>query len=275
MSLFLLCSCNKTIPPEQSKQLPSINASWTQESHISKICIHEPEIDFFMYHYIRSHDIHDAESTRDLSVDPRDFRTHMQYISDISKDRKITLMNGIDFIESLESGCFPWKRIWIFSSDDGWSDTYENLFPIAREYQIPFFFWIIGNKIDVPGFISNKEIIEISRNPLFTIASHSMQHEDQDKMTETQEKIEMCESKKIIESLIRLPVLSYVYPAGRMSIHSKDIAKECGYKIAWSTQYGTKWNPKNPSRYDINRIRIHNTTTIDLFKRTLEWNKVQ
>lgn len=60
-----------------------------------------------MYHYIRSHDIHDAESTRDLSVDPRDFRTHMQYISDISKDRKITLMNGIDFIESLESGCFP------------------------------------------------------------------------------------------------------------------------------------------------------------------------
>jgi peptidoglycan/xylan/chitin deacetylase (PgdA/CDA1 family) len=92
-----------------------------------------------MYHYIRETDTRDAPSTRDLSMDPQDFRKHLSYIQQLEKEKKIHLMNGIDFYNSLSTGCFPAKNIWIFTSDDGWSDTYTNLVPIATEYHIPFF----------------------------------------------------------------------------------------------------------------------------------------
>lgn len=43
-------------------------------------CIRHPHIDYFMYHYIRLNDPHDTPGTQDLSVDPRDFATQMNYV---------------------------------------------------------------------------------------------------------------------------------------------------------------------------------------------------
>jgi hypothetical protein len=49
-------------------------------------CITDPDIQFFMYHYVRAHDPRDNIFTTDLSVDPKDFRTHMQYIQELRKE---------------------------------------------------------------------------------------------------------------------------------------------------------------------------------------------
>lgn len=49
-------------------------------------CITDPDIQFFMYHYIRAHDPRDNIFTTDLSVDPKDFRTHMQYIRSLNNE---------------------------------------------------------------------------------------------------------------------------------------------------------------------------------------------
>jgi hypothetical protein len=53
---------------------------------ITPLCIHAPQIDYFMYHYIRSNDPHDNASTDDLSVDPQEFRRQMSYIHDLAKE---------------------------------------------------------------------------------------------------------------------------------------------------------------------------------------------
>ncbi len=255
-----------------------INANTpTISENINKVtkleeCHHNPTIEYFMYHYIRETDTRDAPSTRDLSMDPQDFRKHLSYIQQLEKEKKIHLMNGIDFYNSLSTGCFPAKNIWIFTSDDGWSDTYSNLVPIATEYHIPFFIWIIWNNIDKNGFVTASQIQEISKNPLFTIASHSMNHRDQSKITQEEEIKEMCDSKNKIENIIHIPIKSYIYPSGRMSTYSEKIAKECGYQIAWSTGFGEKWNPKNPSKYNINRNRIHSKTSTSLFEAILKKN---
>ena len=238
-----------------------------------QVCIHEPRVDYFMYHYIRPHDPRDNASTQDLSVDPQEFRKQMSYVRDRVNEHTITLMNGVDLIASIQSGCFPGSHIWVFTSDDGWSDTYDQLIPIAREYHIPFFLGIITDRLDIKGFVTKSQVQEISRDPLYTISSHSTSHREQDTMSETQEHDTMCESKSILETLIQKPVESYIYPVGKMSKQSKQITKECGYQIAWSTGFGTKWDRANPPRYDINRIRIHHTTTIDLFRHILEETK--
>lgn len=238
----------------------------------SPTCIRDPDIQFFMYHYIRTHDPRDNAYTRELSVDPQEFRKQMSYLRDRANEWKIILMNGWDLVSSIATNCFPGNHIWAFTSDDGWSDTYDQLFPIAREYRVPFFLGIITDRIGAIGFVTSKEVREISEDPLFTISSHSMTHDEQDKMSIEVERREMCESKKILENLIEKPVLTYIYPIGKMGQNSQKIARECGYSLAWSTGLGTKWNPTNPSRYDINRIRIHHDTTIDIFAELIqEW----
>lgn len=244
---------------------------WKNDTPLIGTCINEPDIQFFMYHYVRTHDSRDNAATRDLSIDPRDFRAHMTYIDKLREAWKISTMNGEDFLKALATHCFPSKNIWIFTSDDAWSDTYTGLFPIAREYRVPFFLGVIANRIDTPGFVTSKEVVEISRDPLFTITSHSMTHGQQNTMSKEIERYEICESKKFLEQLIQNRVLTYIYPEGRMSVDSRNLVQECGYSLAWSTGFGKNWNPKNPSRFDINRNRIHSTTTIELFKKLSKW----
>lgn len=111
-------------------------------------------------------------------------------------------MNGSDFLNAVKKQCFPAKHIWIFTSDDGWSDTYSDLYPIANEYRVPFFLGIITNRLDTPGFVTTEQVEEISRNPLFSISSHSITHSEQNKMDSNTETQEMCESKIALEKLV-------------------------------------------------------------------------
>lgn len=258
-----------------------LNISWvpaqstlSSESTIpkipEKICIQHPEISFFMYHYIRDDDQKDIVTTHELSVPPGVFREQLAYIRSLAQNKSITLMNGDDFLKSFESRCFPGKRIWIFTSDDGWQDTYTDLVPIAREYNVPFFLGIIVNRIGKSGFVSSGEVQEIASNPLFTISSHSMNHHDESKMSAENEHYEMCQSKTELEKLIQKPVTTYIYPAGKMNtgvIMSN--LHDCNYTLAWTTSRGKDWNWQNPTPDEINRIRVNHDAGVDLFKKIL------
>lgn len=81
----------------------------TNSIHVSNspTCIRDPDIQFFMYHYIRFNDPHDAKSTQDLSVDPRDLDIQLSYIRKQADANQITLMLGNDFLSSVKNGCFP------------------------------------------------------------------------------------------------------------------------------------------------------------------------
>lgn len=81
----------------------------TNSIHVSNspTCIRDPDIQFFMYHYIRFNDPYDAKSTQDLSVDPRDLDIQLSYIRKQADANQITLMLGNDFLSSVKNGCFP------------------------------------------------------------------------------------------------------------------------------------------------------------------------
>jgi peptidoglycan/xylan/chitin deacetylase (PgdA/CDA1 family) len=109
-------------------------------SHETSECVKNPEISFFMYHYIRDDDIHDNGTVRNLSIPPSLFNEQMREVAKLRDESAISLMYGSDFIESWKKNCFEKKKIWIFTTDDSWSDTYSHLAPIAKNYDIPFFF---------------------------------------------------------------------------------------------------------------------------------------
>ena len=110
---------------------------------IPEVCSKNPQITFFMYHYIRDHDKKDDLFTKDLSVPPVLFSAHMRRVEQFAESGKIILMTGSEFLKAEQENCFPEGIIWVFTADDGWSDMYNSLVPIADRYHIPFFLGII------------------------------------------------------------------------------------------------------------------------------------
>lgn len=113
---------------------------------------------------------------RELSVPPETFDKHLETIGRLAHEKKITLMTGENFAKSLKNNCFPADKIWIFTADDGWEDNYYSLAPIATKHQIPFIFGIVSGTLGKQNFITHEQLKELSKNPLFTIASHTITH---------------------------------------------------------------------------------------------------
>ena len=210
-----------------------------------------------MYHYIRDDDPRDTKITHDLSIPPSVFDGQMNVIEKLAQSGSITLMKGDDFMNTLKNGCYPSEHIWIFTDDDGWSDSYSELMPIAANHGIPFFFGVIGNRIDQHGFITSGEVRALADNPLFTISSHSLTHDDESKMSVEKEQEEMCESKKLLENITGRSIHTYIYPSGRMNASgSTENLRTCGYTLAWTTSFGKDFDIHDPHLSEINRIRV-------------------
>jgi peptidoglycan/xylan/chitin deacetylase (PgdA/CDA1 family) len=275
---FLQNSSSKSLAsPAHTQNLPQ-KSSISSEAHtVTMPCeTKHPNLRVFMYHYVRDDDVHDTTTTRNLSVTPKRFTEELQTVRELADAGKILLPTGDVFFELLQKHCYPKKPLWIFSADDGWQDTYTALFPIAVEQRIPFFLGIITSKMGEKGFVTQEQVQEMSKNPLITIASHSVTHREHSQLTEKEERIEFCESKKQLEELTGKEVLAYIYPVGKISNLSADIAKSCGYEIAWSTDRGEKTlsGTLTKSEWELNRTRISHDTETDFFRQILsEENK--
>ncbi len=229
-------------------------------------CIKNPEITFFMYHYIRDDDIHDNSTVHNLSIPPTLFDAQMKEIGKLRDESIVSLIHGDDFIQSWKDKCFTSKKIWILTTDDSWSDTYTSLAPIARKHSIPFFFGAIENRVDTPGFITKSQLIELSHDPLFTLSSHSMTHNDHSKMNEKREAYEICTSKGLFEKISWKKVETYIYPSGRIGSWSLSLLKKCGYTLAWSTNFWETYHNISINPYILNRTRITRNTDPSFFR---------
>lgn len=68
------------------------------------------------------------------------------------------------------------KKSCILTFDDGYETIYQNVFPIAQKYNIPFTIFIITDNMDNAGIITWEEAKEMQDSGLVTIASHSTNH---------------------------------------------------------------------------------------------------
>lgn len=266
MSLFLLFLKSHTeshtiSSPEITTISPIILAE-----HSQKNCIQNPKITTFMYHYVRHDDPNDTPTTRGLSVTPANFESHMKMVRTLADEKKITLLNGETFTKSFEENCFPADNIWLFTADDGWVDNAEYLAPIAHNYHIPFIFGIIEDSINKPGFITDKQVIELSKNPLFTIASHTVHHLDHSTLDNPTEEFEICQSREKLENLIQKPVKLFIFPLGKIGKNSLKHLENCDYTLAWSTHFGKELNWHKLEKYIINRVRINHDTGPKFFE---------
>ena len=186
------------------------------------------------------------ESGSIISTAPDIFRRQMKRLSE-------TGLKGIS-LETLAASAakkkgFP-KDAVVLTFDDGFHNFYTTAFPILEEYRFEATVFLVtdhcGKKNDwagnPPGLASEKlmswsEVRELKLNGI-DFGAHTRTHPDLTRLSETQVKREMTESKDAIENAIGGMVTTFAYPYGKFNGCVREIAAQ-NFDAACSTNLGT------------------------------------
>lgn len=104
--------------------------------------------------------------------------------------------------------------------------------------------------------MSIRQMQELSRNPLFSIGAHSVNHAMLSKQEPMDQAYEIQESKRQLESWLGKPVNGFAYPYGNYSEVTQQIIRESGFRYAVSTEAKPATEEDDP--YALPRIQVKN-----------------
>jgi peptidoglycan/xylan/chitin deacetylase (PgdA/CDA1 family) len=213
-----------------------------------------------MYHYI-SVPPPGADNYRvDLSVAPWNLDLQMAWLA----ENGYTAITLQELLYHLTLGWpLPEKPI-ILTFDDGYTDAYNNAFPILRKYGFTGTFFIITDHVTFgnPNHATWDQIIEM-HNAGMDIQSHSRSHPDLRGQPESELLWQILGSKEAIEARIDKEVHFFCYPSGRYDANTIRALKDYGYWAAVTTEYGATNATENP--FTLKRIRIRWTDSLESF----------
>lgn len=184
----------------------------------------ELEIPIFLYHNI-------VNEKSEIQYD------YMQTTKETFEKQLVGLMNvGYHFISYDDLIKYKngeemlYKKSCILTFDDGCEGVYENVYPIAQKYNIPFTVFVIINNMNTNGVLTWEQAKEMNDSGLVTIASHSINHPEFTTLS-TEEAIENVEkSYKIIEENIgKKETKIFTYPYGLYTPEEQEELKQKGY----------------------------------------------
>ena len=122
------------------------------------------------------------------------------------------------------------KNSCIVTFDDGLKGVYENAYPIAKKYNIPFTMFVITDKMEQEGCINWQEAKEMQDSGLVTIASHSTNHPEFTGLTVEETIQNVNESYKVIEEKLgKQQNKIFTYPYGLYTEEQVKELKKQGY----------------------------------------------
>lgn len=184
---------------------------------------HDNEILILMYHRVND------DINMELSVKIDKFKWQMEYL--MKKNYKVISME--EAFQMIKNKSIYGKYI-VLTFDDGYKDVFDNAFPILKQFNYPSIHYL------VPGYIESnrvfswdkelgesrlmnwKQIMELQKDKLIIIGSHTLNHYDLDTLDEETLRDELEESKNILEDMIEKRITHFAYPRG---IYSKEVEK--------------------------------------------------
>lgn len=171
--------------------------------------------------------------------------------------KQISTMDRFQGIDSFFEKNVNKKTVVTF--DDGLEDLYTIAYPFLKEHNIPFVAFVVTDFLDQEGYITTKQLMELSKDPLVTIGSHGVSHSILTKLnSKEKKKIEIVDSKKILEDILGKEVKYFAYSHGQFDKDCLKFVKE--YKKAFSAT-GLPYNivtKKIMGDYQIPRVNIDN-----------------
>jgi peptidoglycan/xylan/chitin deacetylase (PgdA/CDA1 family) len=218
-------------------------------------------VPILMYHYV-SVPPPDADKYRlDLSVTPANFQAQMEYLAREGY-HPIRLSDLGEFL--LNGSPLPTKPIAI-TFDDGYTDNYQNAFPILKKYKFPATFFVITQYVDdrKTGYMTWDQLEDMAIEKM-EIGSHSMTHPDLQGKPRVFQVSELAGSKLLIESRIGTSVRVFSYPAGKYDTQTIQVLRSAGYLAAVTTEpQGARQSTDAP--FELQRIRIRGSFSVNDF----------
>jgi len=172
------------------------------------------------------------------------FRKQMETLRQLG----ITVISMDDFIAWKKGEKSIPEQSALITFDDGWRSVYTDAFPILKEFGYPFTLFLYKNYVDGGGKAMTIPMIQEMIKAGATIGSHSVSHPypltvkaQRKKSPDAYDAFlrkEMGESKRFLESKLKVKVQGYCYPGGFHTEEMMPIAKEFGYTQSYTVLPG-------------------------------------
>jgi peptidoglycan/xylan/chitin deacetylase (PgdA/CDA1 family) len=222
-----------------------------------------------MYHYVSRPPTGADIYRRDLSVTPEQFAAHIRYL----KEAGYTTITLDDLLYALTQGRpLPPKPI-ILTFDDGYSDNYDNAFPVLRAAGDVATFFIMTDLVTdgAKGYMTWSQIEEMS-----AAGQRFGSHGRQDHRSLSGRSVDYLVwvalgSKEAIEQHLGYQPRWVAYPSGEYDARTIAVFRSAGYWGGLTIDQGTEHSLDKI--FELKRIRVRGShTDADLAKLlALQW----
>ena len=162
---------------------------------------------------------------RIFTIDEARFEQQMKYLYQQGY-QSIHLSNLVETVK--RSTRFEDKSI-VITFDDGHISNYTLAYPILQKHGFKATFFVVCNWIGLSPYLSWEQISEISDNGI-EIGSHTLTHPNLTELDSARIRVELYNSKCILEDKLRRPVRFLSTPGGVYNRLIGQIAEEVGYE---------------------------------------------
>jgi peptidoglycan/xylan/chitin deacetylase (PgdA/CDA1 family) len=195
-------------------------------------------------------------------ITPQKFEEQMKYL----KTENYTALRIQDFKDIWEGKKQAPLKPVLITFDDGYTDNYEQAMPILQKYAFHATLFLITGWTDKEGYLNWDQVKEMQQAG-WDIMPHSMSHPHLPRLSLEKQKLEIVESRKLIEEKLGGVADVFCYPYGEYNQRTLNLLKENKFQYAFTIQQGHASSSENPLL--IKRLFIHGGENMDAFKKKL------
>lgn len=189
------------------------------------------KVSVLMYHHIQDEEIAKKNGQTNLTVTPDSFRKHLQYL----KDGNYNIITPEDLKNFFEGkNTLPSKAVMI-TIDDGYKDNFEVMYPILKEFGIKATVFTATGLLENTGYMNWDDLDQMKDFVYF--GNHTWSHQSslgtKEKLTN---EISLASKQLSEHELDNLKI--FAYPYGTPGKIAKEVLKDNGYEIAFTTTHG-------------------------------------
>jgi peptidoglycan/xylan/chitin deacetylase (PgdA/CDA1 family) len=185
----------------------------------------QARVPVMMYHDIL------AEKQVFFDVTPEEFEKHLVMIL----EKGLTPISLEQLVTHLRTGLpLPEKPI-LLTFDDGYSGHYTYVYPLLKKYNYPGLFSIYTAKVGKQmgrSSLTWEQLREMAKDPLVTIASHTVNHKVLVGLATSEIQYEVLEAKRVLEAELGIPIHYFTYPEGKYDAQVATATQAAGYTAA-------------------------------------------
>ena len=217
------------------------------------------EVPILLFHHITI-----DQPKNGYSVSLTFFKKYIDYLKEFNYHTITLAQLSLALYEGAE---LPLNPV-IITFDDGNRNVFDNAFPLMSDYGFVGVVYVITNRINLNGFLTEDQLHQMIDSG-WEVGSHGRKHID---LVEQPEALrdEVGNSKKELEQLLGIQVISFAYPFGKADNKAKDWVKQIGYRVALGLGISNKHSAS--SRFYLSRREVKSELPLDEFIRLLEIN---